>query len=75
MEESGEKELRKAFEDVTTRNVQAAISFSNETRNVVRNLEKKIEQLEEQNRIFQKEVQNLRMLLANLQTEVFRGGS
>jgi hypothetical protein len=40
--EAGEKEMRKAFEEVTTRNVQAAINYSTETRKIVRELEKKV---------------------------------
>ena len=73
--EAGERELRKAFEEVTTRNVQATVSHSNETRRIVRELEKKIELLEgivrNQNTI----IDSLRLQLANVQTKVFSGGT
>ena len=43
---AGEKEQRLAFEKVTTVNVQAAVSFSNETRNIVRELEERVQSLQ-----------------------------
>lgn len=44
--ESGEKELRKAFEETTRRNVQTNVDYSTDTRKIVRELEGKVALLE-----------------------------
>ena len=43
---SGEKELRQVFEEVTTKNLKTTIDFSQETRKMFRDLEKKVTRLE-----------------------------
>jgi len=73
--ESGEKEIRQAFEEVTTKNVKAAIEYSNETRKIVRLLEEKMLHLEllmqEQN----KAIAGLRQQLAMIQGKLYTGGN
>lgn len=44
--DAGVLEVRKAFEEVTNRNVRGAVNFSNETRKIVRCLEEKMVHLE-----------------------------
>lgn len=73
--DSGEKELRKAFEEVTKRNVQASIDFGNETRKMVRELEIKIQNLE--NLIINKDgiIKELQKQVAFLQQKMYTGGT
>jgi len=73
--ESGERELKQAFEEVTTRNVKAILQHSNETRILVRELEKKVVLLEGNIREQNKEIEALKKQLANVQTKVFSGGT
>lgn len=73
--EAGEVELRKAFEEVTTRNVQAAVNYSNETRKIVRLLEEKMLHLEELSRAKDKEISVLRQQISVLQQKLYMGGS
>jgi uncharacterized protein HemX len=73
--ESGEKELRMAFEEVTTRNVQAAVNYSNETRNIVRQLEQKILHLEELAQAKDKEIAVMRQQIAIIQGKLYNGGT
>jgi len=72
---TGDKELRKAFEEVTTRNVNTTISHSNETRKLVRELEQKVISL--QNTIMSRDndIVLLKKQLATIQTIVFSGGT
>jgi len=73
--ESGERELKQAFEEVTTRNVRAILQHSNETRVIARDLEKKVVLLQETIREQVKEIQALKNQLANVQTKIFSGGT
>ena len=73
--ESGERELRKAFEEVTTRNVVAAIGYGNETRKLTKELLDKVNQLEEQVRLQDKTINDLRLLLTNVQAKLYSRGS
>ena len=40
--EPGEKEMRMAFEEVTTKNVKTCVEYTTQTRNLVRELEAKV---------------------------------
>jgi len=73
--EAGELELRKAFEEVTTRNVQAAINYSNETRKIVRVLEEKVKHFEELAQAKDKEIAAIRLQMATIQQKLYSGGS
>lgn len=70
-----EKILRKNFEDVTTRNVTTAVDFSQETRRIVRKLEKKIELLEGIIRQQDKQNELIRLQLSKIQMKVYSGGT
>lgn len=72
---AGDKEILEAFEETTRRNVEAAISFSNETRNIVRGLEERVQRMEDQIRSRENEVVRLQNMITHLQTQVFAGGT
>ena len=73
--EAGEKEIKKAFEEVTTRNVLTGIEYTKETRKLFRNLEEKVDRLQNQV-VAQGELLNqFRIQLAAVQTKLFSGGS
>ena len=73
--ETGEKELREAFEQTTTRNVKAVVDHSNETRRLIRQLEENIKRF--QNIVLNRErdIELLKKQLANVQTIVFSKGT
>ena len=73
--EAGEKEMRKAFEEVTTRNVTAAINHANETRKMINDLVKKVDHLEKA--LIDKDtvINNLRAQISNIQQQLYSGGS
>ena len=73
--EAGELEIRKVFEEVTTRNVQAAISYSTETRKIVRELEEKTLHLERALLAKDKVINDLRLQIARIQQQLYTGGS
>jgi len=73
--ESGEKELRKAFEDVTTSNVKAVLDFSQGTRELVRTLEQRMNRLEEERKQDKALIESLRLQIANMQTIIYGGGT
>lgn len=73
--ESGEKELRKAFEEVTIHNVKSSIEYSNNTRVLVRLLEKKVDLLEGNIRQYQEQMELLKTQLNNIQTKIYKGGT
>lgn len=73
--EAGELELRKAFEEVTTGNVKAILGYCQKTREIVREQEQKILKLEEMIRNQNITIDFLRSQLANVQSQVFSGGT
>jgi peptidoglycan hydrolase CwlO-like protein len=70
-----DKELREAFEKVTTRNVRTVVEFSQKTRALVRELEKRVTRFEEELMIRDKKIQELKNQIVHLQMKVFRGGT
>lgn len=72
---AGDREVLQAFEETTTRNVQAAVSHSNETRNIVRALEARLETLEGQVHQYEDRIALLQTQLTTLQARVFSGGT
>lgn len=73
--EAGERELRKAFEEVTTRNVKAILDHNNETRKMVIELINKINTLEGKVREQDGTISQLRMMLSTIQAKVYQGGT
>ena len=72
---AGDREVLKAFEEVTTRNVRAAVEHSNETRNIVRVLESKIEILEGRLQQYEQRFAQIQTQLTTIQARVFSGGT
>lgn len=73
--EAGELEVKKAFEEVTTRNVRAAIDYSNETRRIVRELEKKIKLFERTLIEKDKIIADVKKQLSHLQQQFYNRGT
>jgi hypothetical protein len=70
-----EKELLQAFEETANKNIAMILGHSNESRELVRKMEAKVLQLEEQIRIQNKSIEDLRLLLVNVQMKVYSGGT
>lgn len=73
--EAGELELKKAFEEVTTKNVKVMLEYGKKTREIVRECEIKINKLEEMLRINNETIQQLKLQLSSVQTKVYSGGT
>jgi hypothetical protein len=73
--ESGELEMKQAFEEVTTRNVKTTVEFTQDTRKLFRELEEKVFAL--QNKVVAQEalLNQFRVQLAGVQTKLFSGGT
>lgn len=72
---AGDKEVLKALEEVTRRNVNTMIDYSKETRALLRGLQSKIELLENVVREQDKQLLAFRKMLAGVQSKVYQGGS
>jgi len=73
--QSGELELKKAFEETTTRNVKMILDHSNETRRLVLILEQKILTIEQSIQIQNEKLEFIKKLLADLQGIIYKGGT
>ena len=73
--EAGEFENRKAFEEVTTKNVKTGVDYSTDTRKLFRELEKKVEILESMVRSQSVIIEQFKIQLAGVQTKLFSGGT
>ena len=73
--EPGEKEVKKAFEDVIRRNVTVIQEYSTVTRTMVREMENRITGLQQENRDLKHQLAQIRTMLANVQAKVYSGGT
>jgi len=73
--ESGEKEMRMAFEEVTTRNVKTMITYSTETRQIVRDMQEKVDLVQAQLRQADEKINNLTRQLSIVQAKLYSGGT
>ena len=73
--EAGEVELRKAFEEVATRNINTILEYSKETRKLLRELEKKAGKMDETIRNQSGIIDDLKKQLSVVQTLIFSGGT
>lgn len=73
--ESGEKELRQAFEEVTKRNVLMCVEHSNATRKLLRELEEANTRTQNTVLTFTNQLDQLRAQIAALLQEKYQGGS
>ena len=73
--EAGERESRKAFEDVTRNNVRTVIDYSKATRELVRESNKKVEHIEKLLQEQNNTIAQLRQQLAVVQGKLYSGGT
>ncbi len=73
--EAGELELRKVFEETTTRNVNTMLDHGNETRKIVRELQEKVNQQDATIREQNKSIESLKLQLSNVQIKLYSGGT
>lgn len=73
--ESGELELRKAFEEVTTNNVKAILEHGNTTRKLVKEMMERIDRLEGQIGALNKRIDSQHQQISFLQARAFSGGT
>lgn len=73
--EAGEKELRKVFEEVTTRNVNTIKDYTTDTRNLVRDLENEVKQLKKLVMSRDEEFRGLQAQIANIQQKLYSSGT
>lgn len=73
--QSGERELKKAFEEVTKRNVLAILEYSKETRVLIRETREAVERLRTEVRELSQELEKLKLSISRLQQKIFSGGS
>jgi len=71
----GEKELREIFEKTTINNINAIISYNDQTQSMVKDLQKKVQDLDGVIRQYDSLIDSIRTQLTILQTKVFQGGS
>lgn len=69
------KEVYMAWEEATKRNVQMILDHSNETRRLTKELEDKVLKMDEQIRIQNTTIEQLRNQLAVIQAKIYVGGS
>lgn len=72
---AGDREVLKALEEVTTRNVKTVIAHANVTREMVVELEKKVKSLDDLVRRYDEKIDLLQKQVVVLQTKLFSGGS
>lgn len=75
MNESTDKHVMKAIEDVMTRNVRAAISHGNETRKIVDGAIERVDKLAAQVRQLNEAIEDIRRRMALVQADLYRGGT
>lgn len=73
--EAGEREMRKAFEDVTTQNVRTNIDYSTATRKLVRELSDQVQELKGMVAARNGELIELRRQLGIVQGKLYQNGS
>ena len=73
--EAGEKEIKKALEEVQTRNITTIIAFVEDSRQMILAQQTKIDSLNSQLVAQANLLSEFRIQLAHLQTKVFSGGS
>ena len=73
--ETGELELRKAFEEVTTKNVKTVVDYSTQTRDLVRDLQDEVKNLKNMLVTRETELAQLRQQVSIVQGKIYQGGT
>jgi len=69
------KEIYEAFEGTTKRNMESVVLYSNKTRELVRDLETKVQFLQNALQSREEDIKQLRIQLVSIQTKLFSGGT
>lgn len=72
--EPGELEIKKAFEETTTKNVRTVIAYSNETRALIRKLEEQIKNQQNAIIVINQTTNRLQQQLATVQAQLYAKG-
>ena len=70
--EPGELELRKAFEEVTTKNVRTVIEYTTSTRTLVRELEEKLKLANKKIMQYEEKFQTIQSQMAIVQAKLYK---
>lgn len=70
-----DKEIREAFEATTNKNIKAVIQFTEDTRKLVRELENKVQFLQNDLISRHEEIKQLKIQNASILTKLVRGGT
>ena len=73
--EAGEFELRKAFEDVIRQNIQTIIQYTTETRTLLREAQKSLDELKRMIATRDTDILQLRQQVAILQSKIYQNGT
>lgn len=73
--ESGELEMWKGFEELTTRNVNTIKDFTNDTRKLTLELKKEVEQLKGMVHTRDQELIQMKQQISLLQSKLYAGGT
>jgi hypothetical protein len=73
--DAGEKQLREIFEKTTIRNINAVIAYNELTQELVKKLEKQVEDLDGIIRQYDTKFETMQKQLSIVQTRVYSGGS
>lgn len=73
--ETGELELRKAFEDVTTKNVKIVVDYSTQTRELVRDLSQELKELKQMLVTRDVELAQLKQQISVVQGQIYIRGT
>ncbi len=72
---AGDREILAALQETTVRNVKAVIQHANITRDLVTELEKKVNSLDGLVRQYEKRIDLLQKQIVVLQTKLYSGGT
>ena len=70
-----DKDFRKAFEDVTNKNIETVIKFTKETRIMFQEMKEELTVAHNKIKMQNETIEQFRIQLAGLQTKVFSGGT
>ena len=73
--ESGEKEMRLAFEQVTTNNVNAILNHGNTTRKIVKEMMERMDRQDSTINALNKRIDAQQQQITVLQAKLFAGGT
>lgn len=73
--EPGEFEMRKVFEETTTKNVKTVIDYTTQTRDLMRELEKTVKELKNMLVMRDKETTQFKQQISIIQSKLYTNGT